>query len=47
MTTAEWAEYRRRIALREERRREIEQAIGWCGAPTHPWWWDSDRDEKP
>jgi len=44
MTADDWAEYRRRLALREQRRREVEDELAWTDVPGRVWWWDEWDD---
>jgi len=46
MTADDWAEYRRRLALREQRRREVETAVEWSDYPGRVWWWDTERNDR-
>jgi len=40
VTPDEWAEYKRRLAIREQRRRDVEAELEWTEAPGRVWWFD-------
>ena len=44
MTRDEWAEYKRRLTLREQHRRDTEIAAEWSDYPGRVWWWDEQDD---
>jgi hypothetical protein len=43
MTEGEWAEYQRRLALREQRRNDVRAAAGWDREPSSTWAADSEE----